>query len=499
MASSLLLAFSLTAIGYAAGSPQHPWKDPFFGCQGHLTKPEQLHFNYAGDRGMIVSWNTPEKLSFPTVRYGRGPELDHIAFSEVSVTYPTSTTYSNHVLIKHLEPDTHYEFAVHCADEKERHQFKTSLPAGNSRPFAFAFFGDLGTMGPLGLTTYGQKAALKPGEINTMQSLREFKDQFEFVWQDGDLAYADDWLTEEINGFLPNMTIEDGTTLYEDILNTFYDEMAGNVTMDRPYMVGPGNHEANCDNGGKKDKATGVKYTESICVEGQTNFTGFRNHFRMPSEQSGGLENFWYSWDYGMVHFIQFNTETDFPDAPDLPGGSAAENAGPFAPNGTQLKWLKDDLAAVDRKKTPWVIVAGHRPWYVDGSKCDSCQAAFEPLLLEYGVDIALFGHKHFYERFTPIANGEPDPNGLDNPSAPWYLVSGAAGHYAGLGTLDLPLANYTDKAIDTVYGWSRFTVHNCTHITQDFIASANGTVLDSATLYKNHNGCGGHEHHHHH
>ena len=33
----------------------------------------------------------------------------------------------------------------------------------------------------------------------------------------------------------------------------------------------------------------------------------------MPSAQSGGVENFWYSWDYGMVHFIQFNTETDFP------------------------------------------------------------------------------------------------------------------------------------------------------------------------------------------
>lgn len=66
-----------------------------------------------------------------------------------------------------------------------------------------------------------------------------------------------------------------------------------------------GNHEANCDNGG-----TGP-YTESICVQGQTNFTGFRNHFRMPSQQSGGLENFWFSWDYGMVHYIQFNTETD--------------------------------------------------------------------------------------------------------------------------------------------------------------------------------------------
>ncbi|CAL5866978.1 uncharacterized protein PFLUO_LOCUS1190 [Penicillium psychrofluorescens] len=461
-----LFLLGLAAAGQAARQPEG-FKDAFFGCRGNETAPEQLHFNYAGDRGMTISWNTAAKLQFPTVRYGRGPLLDRIAFSEVSVTYPTSSTYSNHVFIDGLEPDTEYGFAVHCADEKDRHQFKTSLPAGHRRPYTFAFIADLGTMGPLGLTDNGQKDALSPGEITTMQSLSQFKDQFEFMWHDGDLAYADDWLNEELDGFLPNTTTKGGAAVYEAILNAFYNEMAVNVTMDRPYMVGPGNHEANCDNGGAGS------YTDSICVQGQTNFTGFRNHFRMPAEQSGGVENFWYSWDYGMVHFVQFNTETDFPNAPGIPGGSGEENAGPFAPNGTQIEWLKKDLASVDRKKTPWIIVAGHRPWYVDDTMCDSCQAAFEPILLEYGVDIALFGHKHFYERLAPIADGVPDPKGLNDPSAPWYLVNGAAGHYEGLSTPNTPLQNYTVKAIDTVYGWSRFTVHNCTHITQDFIGES--------------------------
>ena len=87
--------------------------------------------------------------------------------------------------------------------------------------------------------------------------------------------------------------------------------------------------------------------------------------FSMPSDVSGGVGNFWYSWNHGMVHFVQFNTETDFPDAPDEPGGEGAEFAGPFAPSGAQLAWLAKDLAAVDRNKTPWVIAAGHRPWYV--------------------------------------------------------------------------------------------------------------------------------------
>ncbi|KAJ5939037.1 hypothetical protein N7466_002171 [Penicillium verhagenii] len=474
-----LLGFA--AVGHTA-SLSAASKDASSNCRGDKTAPEQLHFNYAGDRGMVISWNTEAKLDFPTVRYGRGHSLNQIAFSEVSVTYPTSTTYSNHVLIEGLEPDTEYNFILQCADEQ--HTFKTSLPAGNDRPYSFAFIADLGTMGPLGLNSSDQEDALSPGEITTMQSLSQFKDEMEFVWHDGDLAYADAWLKEELNGFLPNTTIEGGAAVYEAILNAFYNEMAGNVTMDLPYFVGPGNHEANCDNGGSGD------YTYSICVEGQTNFTGYRNHFRMPSEQSGGLENFWYSWDYGMVHFIQFNTETDFTDAPDLPGGSGEENAGPFAPNGTQVAWLKKDLASVDRKKTPWIIAAGHRPWYVDESKCTACKSAFEPLFIEYGVDIALFGHKHFYERLEPIANDVIDSNGLNNPNATWYLVNGAAGHYEGLDSVETPLEDYTTVAIDTVYGWSRFTVHNCTHITQDFISSSNGTVLDSATLYKDHDGC---------
>ena len=177
MASQGLFLLSLAAVGAARGL-----KNIHSECRGHATAPEQLHFNYAGDRGMTVSWNTEAKLQFPAVRYGKGPRLDQIAFSEISVTYPTSTTYSNHVFIDGLEPDTEYSFSVLCAEENDHHRFKTSLPAGNPRPYAFAFIGDLGTMGPLGLADYGQEDALSPGEITTMQSLRQFKDQFEFMW-----------------------------------------------------------------------------------------------------------------------------------------------------------------------------------------------------------------------------------------------------------------------------------------------------------------------------
>jgi acid phosphatase type 7 len=209
----------------------------------------------------------------------------------------------------------------------------------------------------------------------------------------------------------------------------------------------------------------------------------------MPSAVSGGVENFWYSFDHGMVHFVSFNTETDFPNAPDEPGGEGAENAGPFAPSGAQLTWLRRDLAAVDRRKTPWVVAAGHRPWYVSTTTCPECQAAFEPLLLQYGVDVVLHGHKHFYERHAAVgAGGVTTEIGAD-PTTPWYIVNGAAGHYDGLDTPKMPYV-VTSRKVIVEYGWSLFTVHNCTHLTQQFIASGNGTMLDTATLVKNRTHC---------
>jgi acid phosphatase type 7 len=275
-----------------------------------------------------------------------------------------------------------------------------------------------------------------------------------------------------------------GYKAYESILDDFYDEMTP-ITSVKPYMVGPGNHEANCDNGGSSG------YGLEVCMPGQMNFTGYINHFRMPSDVSGGLGNFWYSYDVGMVHFVQMDTETDLGHGligPDEPLGGNNEDAGPFGLMNQQINWLTNDFANVDRSKTPWVVTLGHRPWYSSGSICANCSLAFEPVLLKYGVDLHLAGHFHVYERMSPIANGVPDPKELNNPSSPWYIVNGAAGHYDGLDSFTLPYMPYHRFGLSTdnaTYGWSRLEFHNCTHMTQSFIASNNNSVLDSATLFK--------------
>jgi len=462
--------------------------------------PMQLRLAYAGNTGMMVSWNTYSQLERPTVFYGTDPRyLSHFADSDVSVTYPTSTTYNNHVKITGLRPDTLYYYQPLFSNSSTPYTFRTSRPAGDMTPYTIAVVVDLGTMGPLGLTTYvgtGAANPLAPGETNTIQSLAANKGDWEFLWHPGDIAYADYWLKEEIQDFLPNTTIAGGAAVYESILNAFYDEMTV-VTVDRPYMVGPGNHEANCDNGGTTDHVHDITYNVSICMPGQTNFTGYINHFRMPSSESGGLGNFWYSFDHGMVHYVQLDTETDLGHgiiAPDEPGGAAGEDAGPFSPiMNAQTNWLEKDLASVDRTKTPWIVVTGHRAWYISfqnetSDVCLPCQDVFEPILIKYGVDLVISGHVHAYERNAPIANYFVDPAGLDNPKSPWFITNGAAGHYDGLDTLITPLPYYSVYAQDTTYGWSRVTFHNCTHLTHEFVASGNGTVIDSATLYKERN-----------
>ncbi|WPH04367.1 Hypothetical protein R9X50_00725700 [Acrodontium crateriforme] len=481
MRSSMVVS-AFAAVGAASSSV------------GNAFAPSQVRLAYAGDKGMHVSWNTQHKVEIPIVRYGTSPyRLDQIAFSDVSVTYPTSTTYNNHVKITGLKPNTQYYYQPGFSFASKPYTFKTSRKAGDCEPFEVAVVVDMGTMGADGLTTHGGGHPLQPGEINTIQSLQASLNEFEFLWHPGDIAYADYWLKEEIQGFLPNTTVEEGAKVYERILNEFYEEMAP-ITSLKPYMVGPGNHEANCDNGGTTDKVHNITYDVSICMPGQTNFTGYRNHFRMPSKESNGLENFFYSFDHGMAHFIQLDTETDLGHGfvgPDEVGGSENEDTGPFARYmDQQTDWLAKDLASVDRSKTPWIVVSGHRPWYISAQNksstvCWECKDVFEPLFYQHNVDLVLSGHVHAYERIAPIYNLVVDPNGLMNPRAPWYITNGAAGHYDGLDTLVRPLQTFSRYAEDSAYGWSKLKFHNATHLTHEFVASSNGTVLDSATLYK--------------
>ena len=58
---------------------------------------------------------------------------------------------------------------------------------------------------------------------------------------------------------------------------------------------------------------------------------------------------------------------------------------------------LAADLASIDRKATPWVLVIEHHPWYQtykggDYRSNECMRQNFEPLYYKYGVDAMFNG-----------------------------------------------------------------------------------------------------------
>ncbi|SPO25050.1 related to acid phosphatase precursor (pH 6-optimum acid phosphatase) [Ustilago trichophora] len=478
---------------FPGGLPPLPAPTTWTDARYNDYRPSKARLSYRGDTGMAVSWSTPKQLPLPAVLFGKKPDLlNRIATSTDSVTYNTSSYYSNHVVLDHLEPNTKYYYLPILGDPvKDVRSFTTALSPGDDREYTIAIVADLGTMGSLGLSDNVPPGAANPlttGEVTTIQRLTMDKGQYDHVVHVGDIAYADYWLKEVVLGYI-NGSVAAGPELYEEINEEFFDEMEA-LTSTLPYHVAPGNHDSNCDNSGYKN------YTESICPPALTHFTGYNQHWNMPSTFSGGFKNMWYSYNVGMVHYIVYDTETDLgPNltGPEDLGGSSGANDGPLDPAhpSAQLDFLKKDLAAVDRSKTPWIVAAGHRPWYMAAKSkdlCTVCQEAFEQLFYDAGVDLIVNGHQHNMQRQAPLAPGaKVDANGLDNPKAPLYILTGAAGHFDGLDNAHMPYPAYTKFVNDTLYGFSRVTFHNKTHLTHDFVSSATNKVLDSATLYKQH------------
>jgi Icc-related predicted phosphoesterase len=80
-----------------------------------------------------------------------------------------------------------------------------------------------------------------------------------------------------------------------------------------------------------------------------------------------------------------------------------------FDEHSQQYKWLEADLGSIDRKKTPWVIVLLHAPWYntnyAHQGEGESMRKAMEELLYKARVDVVFAGHVHAYERFVSPLN----------------------------------------------------------------------------------------------
>ncbi|KAJ8564178.1 hypothetical protein ON010_g7165 [Phytophthora cinnamomi] len=369
---------SLSCVPEASCSLQYRFGDvtPSHACRvrdsSNATKvPQQLHLAFAGKEagtGMAISWTTFHLDNEPTVWLGRAEaKLKVVANAKIETkSYYKDDDYelySYHAVVTGLKANTEYFYKV--GNAKTMHfqsrvsSFKTSRAAGDESPFTIAVYGDMGA---------------DDNSVATNKYVNSHVDEVDFVYHLGDISYADNaFLTaEKVFGFY-----------YEQVYNKFMNSMT-NVMRQMAYMVLVGNHEAECHSPtcllskSKKDQLG--------------NYSAFNSRFRMPSAESGGVLNMWYSYEYGTVHFTSLSSETDYPNAP----SNAYFTKRKYGKFGNQLAWLEADLKAADanRENVPWLVVGIHRPMYTIRS-CDAngvpnndyearnVQEAFEALFIQ--------------------------------------------------------------------------------------------------------------------
>ncbi|KAF1319101.1 Acid phosphatase, partial [Globisporangium splendens] len=440
--------------------------------------PQQLHLAFAGTptgTGMTISWTTYTQVDDPHVWVGASADalaLDTTSTVEVRTYYQEGkySLYSYHATVTGLKPFSKYFYKVGSLSQSEfqsqPNAFTTARPANSNETFEIAVYGDLGA---------------DPNANDTITYVRaNLVNEVDFVYHVGDVSYADNAFlsASEFFGFF-----------YEETYNRWMNSLTP-VMKQLPYMVLVGNHEAECHS--------------PACIISSTKraslgfYNAYNARFKMPSAESGGVKNMWYSFEYGPIHFTSISSETDYTDAPS--NSFIGQKYGGY---GDQLTWLEADLKAANanRANVPWLIVGMHRAMYTL-DKCDAngvptdealpVQQAFEELFIKYNVDIVVAGHVHSYERHLPIARTKPVFDGVSadkktytNPKAPVYITSGAAGNSEGhenFKVSNIPWNVVTDTAD---YGISKLKVVNRTALTWNFIVSKTGAVVDEFTIVK--------------
>lgn len=269
-------------------------------------------------------------------------------------------------------------------------EFRTP-PASGAKELLFLAYGDMGKA-PLDQSV---EHYIQPGSLSVIKAMGDdvASGIVDSIFHIGDISYATGFLVEW-DYFLDLIT-----------------PLASRVS----YMTAIGNHERDYEDSGS------VYITPD---SGGECGVPYETYFPMPTVSK---DKPWYSIEQATVHFTVISTEHE------------------WTKNSEQYEWIKKDLESVNRTVTPWIIFMGHRPMYSShgGGILPDVDPRFvnsvEPLLMEYKVDLAFFGHVHNYERTCAVyqkkCKGMPRKgrDGVDtydnnNYAAPVHVIIGMAG-----------------------------------------------------------------------
>jgi hypothetical protein len=411
---------------------------PKTGSTPSVTLARQPYLQQVSDTSAVIAWTTHE-AGTAEVRYAPAGGTVRSVTAQ-SRAFPASTTgigfdyYQHEARITGLAPLTRYSYdiVVSGSDLNSANDTFVTAPLGGTGSVRFIAFGDSGT----GSSAQRQLAA------------RMASESFDLALHAGDVAYGNS-----------GGTGAGSYRTYEDWAFGVYSAwMRG-----RPFFPSMGNHDV--------ELAAGQAYGDVFVLPENGSTTG----------NPDDAERF-YSFDYGAVHFVAFDTEVAFQN-------STRRQA--------QLAWLDADLAATSQ---PWRVVYFHRSPYSSGAEHGSdlvVRAALAPILERHNVQVAISAHDHVYERSKPwreyTSEGGPVTyivtGGGGAPlypvgSGPWTAFSRSAHHYVRGAVADCIL---TMEAVGVDgAAFDRFTIDRCSSEpppagqrieAEDFDQGANGVA----------------------
>ena len=326
-----------------------------------------------------------------------------------------------------LEADGSYDMSVEELLTQERgvKGVKEELLAQeivpSKYPFTLALFGDMGRGTDDSTATWQEygSAAIDVSALLTKHVDVDRVDRRSFV--DSIMRTTVDRNTQPIYPIDAAFLI--GDLSYAVGYQSVWDEFSEQVTnwaASIPLLINAGNHEFDGTElewqwagRGVNSSSTQPTTRDKYGTGDSGGECGVPTGVRFPSPGSDNSK--WFAATLGPFRIISINTEIEFEKGSD------------------QFIFVERELSSVDRQKTPWVIVAGHRPALVDSSFGEekgafvddernskkssdysdvgvalALQRHLWPLFVRHGVNLVVSGHNHAYQRHCAFA-GEVD------------------------------------------------------------------------------------------
>ena len=375
----------------------------------------RLGFKNDPSSSMVVSWWSQIANTDSKVYYGfTESKLNFTATSTDVVAVPSG--YIHNVELSNLQPDTRYYYKCGGISGNSTVFSFTTAPSPRSRGIHFAAYGD----------TRSDRLRRKiVADMIVNHSAMNHANDLELVLNTGDI-------------------VSNGT---KQELFDHYSEDIEPLSSHIPIMYTAGNHE----------------------------ISGLRSHYPQQFvEPNNGNDGWFYSFNWGPVHFICSDSETHGFPILDM----------------MDLNWLREDLRRANKDNTVlWIVVWFHQPPYVSFSHNSrkDLRDSWGVLFDKYNVDLILNGHCHAYQRNYPVSHDGTiykagDPHYV-NPPYPLYIVSAAgAVNYEGKSQANLRGDSFQAKWHNSRYGpdgdYVFYPSNHFLNINASFNESTNKTKL---------------------